>query len=72
MERFGNRFLTIFNPPDVRRINDSTERRAVTITLEQKVTGDVRELVNGHTIKSQAGQINLMLESEDVAVIPTD
>jgi hypothetical protein len=64
VERFGDRFFTIFN--------DSTERRAVTITLEQKTTGDVRELVNGHTIKSQAGQINLMLESEDVAVIQTN
>jgi hypothetical protein len=64
VERFGDRFFTIFN--------DSTERRAVTITLDQKTTSDVRELVNGHTIKSQAGQINLVFESEDVAVIQTN
>jgi len=61
VERFGDRFFTIFN--------DSTERRPVTITLEQRTTADVRELVNGHTIRLQAGQINLMLDSEDVAVI---
>jgi len=64
VERFGDRFFTIFN--------DSTERRAVTITLEQKATADVRELVNGQTIKSQAGQINLTLESEDIAVVQTN
>jgi len=64
VERFGNRLFTIFN--------DSRERRPVTITLEQKVTGDVRELVNGHTIRLQGGQINLMLESEDIVVIQTD
>ena len=52
--------------------NDSAERRAVTIALEQKTTADVRELVNGHTIRLQAGQINLMLEGEDVAVIRTN
>jgi hypothetical protein len=64
VERFGNRFFTIFN--------DSTERRAVTITLDQKTTSDVRELVNGHTTKSQGGQINLTIEGEDVAVIQTN
>lgn len=64
VERFGDKFFTI--------LNDSTERRTVTITLEQKTAGNVRELVNGHTIKLQAGQINLTLDGEDVAVIEMD
>jgi len=64
VERFGDKFFAI--------LNDSTERRTVTITLEQKTAGNVRELVNGHTIKLQAGQINLTLDGEDVAVIEMD
>lgn len=56
LERSGNGFLTIFN--------DGAELRAGTITLEQKTSSAVRELVNGHTIRSPAGQINLILKSE--------
>jgi len=61
VERFGNRFLTVFN--------DSTERRDVTITLERKAPRAARELINGRTIKFRGQQTNLTLDGEDVAVI---
>ncbi len=61
VERFGNRFLTVFN--------DSTERRAVTITLELKAPGAARELIHGRTIKFRGQQTNLTLDGGDVAVI---
>ncbi len=61
VERFGNRFLTVFN--------DSTERRAVTITLERKAPRTARELIHGRTIKFRGQQTNLTLDGGDVAVI---
>jgi hypothetical protein len=64
VERFGNRFFTIFN--------DSAERRAVTIALEQKTVSDVRELVHGQPVEWRDGTIDLTLEGDDVAVIQTN
>jgi len=61
VERFGNGFFTVFN--------DSTERRAVTITLEWKAPRAARELIHGQTLKWHDQQTSLTLDGEDVAVI---
>jgi hypothetical protein len=60
VERFGNRYLTVFN--------DSNERRTVTIRVELP-TATSRELVSGRNIAWDHGQTVLTLEPEDVAVI---
>jgi len=61
VERFGTRYLTIFN--------DSAERRTVTITLEKNAPAASRELVHGKTIMWDNGQTLLTLDGENVAVI---
>ncbi|MHC4656160.1 MAG: hypothetical protein ACYS91_14260 [Planctomycetota bacterium] len=61
VERFGSRYLTIFN--------DSAERRTVTITLEKNAPVTSRELVHGQTIKWDNGQAVITLDGENVAVI---
>ena len=61
IERFGRRYLTVFN--------DSTERCTVTITLEQNAPAASKELVHGKTLKWDKRQAILTLDGEDVAVI---
>ncbi len=61
VERFGSRYLTIFN--------DSAERRTVTITLEKKAPMVSHELVQSQTITLDNGQTTLTLNGENVAVI---
>lgn len=61
VERFGDKFLTVFN--------DSAERINTTITLEQKAPVVSHERVHNKTIDWRDGQTNLILEGEDVAVI---
>lgn len=61
VERFGDKFLTVFN--------DSTERLIATITLERKAPNASHELIRNKTIKWQDGQTNLTLDGEDVAII---
>ena len=61
VERFGSRFLTVFN--------DSAERRTVTIRLDRTPPQVASELVHGHTIRWQGQQTSLTLDGEDVAVI---
>jgi hypothetical protein len=61
IERFGNRYLTVFN--------DSSERRSVTITMEGITSATHRELVHGQKINFRNGQANFTLAAEDVAVI---
>ena len=61
VERFGSRYLTIFN--------DSDERRTVTITLEKNAPVTSRELVHGQTIKWDGRKTTLKLDGQDVAVI---
>jgi len=61
VERFGNRYLTVFN--------DSTERRTVTITIEGDAPAVSRELVSGQILKWSNGQTTITLDGEDVAVI---
>ena len=61
VERFGSRYLTIFN--------DSAERRTATITLEKNAPTTSHELVHGRTIKWDNGQTTLTLDGQNVAVI---
>ena len=61
VERFGTRFLTIFN--------DAPESRTATITLEQETARTIHELTHSKTIKSHDRQISLTIDGEDVAVI---
>jgi hypothetical protein len=61
VERFGERYVTVFN--------DSPERRTATITLEGKNPASSRELVAGRPVVWQGGKTTLTLEAEDVAVI---
>jgi hypothetical protein len=65
VERFGRRYLTVFN--------DSPERRTVTLTLDGPAAAAARELVSGKAVAWQADgagcKTALALEAEDVAVI---
>jgi hypothetical protein len=61
IERFGNKYLTVFN--------DSSQRRSVTITIEGKIPAADSELVHGQKINFRNGQATLTLDAEDVAVI---
>lgn len=61
IERFGSRYLTVFN--------DSDEPHTVTITLEKNIPLTSRELVHGQTVKWNNGKTILTLDEENVAVI---
>jgi hypothetical protein len=61
VERFGDRYLTIFN--------DSPERRTVTITIYGKTSIADHELVHGQKINYSNGKAKLALDAEDVAII---
>jgi hypothetical protein len=64
VERFGNRLFTVFN--------DSTQRRTVSITLEQNMPKVSHELVHGRIVTWRDRQTQLTLDGEDVAVIEID
>ncbi|MCP4608586.1 MAG: hypothetical protein GY845_07720 [Planctomycetes bacterium] len=61
VERFGDRYLTVFN--------DSSERRSVTIAMEGNTLASDLELVHGQKINFRNGQASFTLAAEDVAVI---
>lgn len=61
VERFGGRWLTVFN--------DSPTRRTATITLVGLKAGTARELVRGGRITLVGGKATITLEAEDVAVL---
>ncbi|KPK36109.1 MAG: hypothetical protein AMJ65_16655, partial [Phycisphaerae bacterium SG8_4] len=61
VERFGDRFFTVFN--------DSTQRRTVSITLEQDVPEVSRELVHDRTVTWRDRETQVTLDGEDVALI---
>lgn len=61
VERFGNRYLTVFN--------DSQQRRDVTIKLEGEAPKSSRELLSGRDITWRDGETALVLDAEDVAVL---
>lgn len=64
VERFGNRYLTVFN--------DSPEPRTVTLTLDGQPPASIRELLNGQRLPCPANQLTLTLPGEDVAVLDVD
>jgi hypothetical protein len=64
VERFGERYLTVFN--------DSNQQRTVTITIEGDTPAKSRELVHDMAVNWSAGKAQLALEAEDVAVIQTE
>jgi hypothetical protein len=61
VERFGEKYLTVFN--------DSREQRTVTITWEGEPRGPGRELLSGRAVQWRDGKATLELSGEDVAVI---
>jgi hypothetical protein len=61
VERFGGRYLTVFN--------DNPEPRTVTLTLAGQSPAASRELVSGQEIPVEAGKATLTLQGEDVAVL---
>jgi len=61
VERFGSRYLTVFN--------DSRDQRAATISLELPAGTSTRELIHDRAITWDDGQATLTLGPEDVAVI---
>jgi len=62
VERFGDRYLTVFN--------DSSTQQEVTITTEFDVSSTTRELVSGCEIQWNRRRTRLTLAPEDVAVLP--
>jgi len=61
LERFGDRYLTVFN--------HGSRRRTVTITLAGLAHRRSRELVTAKPVKWNEGRTSLTLGGEDVAVI---
>jgi hypothetical protein len=61
VERFGRRYLTVFN--------DSPQQRTVVITLDDNAPTGSRELVTDTTVSWQEGRATLTIAGEDVAVI---
>ena len=61
VERFGGKYLTVFN--------DSATRRTATITLVGLKAKAARELVRGGEVKFTGGKAEITLEAEDVAVL---
>ncbi|MFV1966590.1 MAG: hypothetical protein ACC628_14285, partial [Pirellulaceae bacterium] len=61
VERFGTRYLTVFN--------DSSQSREFMIELEDPAPATSHELVSGSTIRWERGKASLTLAGEDVAVL---
>ena len=61
MERFGDRYLTVFN--------DSLDRRTVSIRTELPIESSSRELLSRRPIMWNDGETTLTLDPESVAVI---
>ncbi|MBN2593370.1 MAG: hypothetical protein JXA81_07680 [Sedimentisphaerales bacterium] len=61
VERFGQKFLTIFN--------DSSERRSISITLDTRAPKTSRELIRDRTINWSNQRAELTINSEDIAII---
>lgn len=63
VERFGSRYITV--------LNDSEDAVTAHITLDSqlRVTGDVKELVQGRTLSVRDSSMELALDAGDVAVL---
>jgi hypothetical protein len=64
VERFGDRYLTLFN--------DSRQQQEVTITTEVDIKGPTRELLTGRDVVWRDKKATLTLGPEDVAVLQLD
>jgi hypothetical protein len=61
IERYGQRYLTVFN--------DTNQPQEACITVDAGTTGPVPDLVAGRTVSFQNGKATLTLGPEDVAVL---
>jgi hypothetical protein len=61
VERFGDRYLSVFN--------DSGQRRTATIRLDRSAPASSRELLTGRAVLWRDNATTLTLEPEDVAVL---
>ena len=61
VERFGEKYLTVFN--------DSPERKTATITLDGKWRTVSRELLAGQALEPRTTSVKLTLDGEDVEVL---
>ncbi len=61
VERFGTRYLTVFN--------DSPDRRTAVVRVDMQVAATSRELVSGRVVSWQEKKTTLTLDAGDVAVI---
>lgn len=61
VERFGERYLTLFN--------DSDQRQTATIRLDLPAAKSVKELVSGRPLPTANNRLRITLDAEDVAVI---
>ncbi len=61
IERFGNRYLTVFN--------DSDKSRRVTVTMDFATTGQAQELLTERAVSWHDGQLTLELDAEDIALL---
>ncbi len=61
VERFGDRYLTVFN--------DSGHGHSVTVRAEEDLESTFVEPVSGRSLTWQAGRLTLALKAEDVAVL---
>jgi len=64
VERFGEKYLTIFN--------DSPERVTATIALDGMASSSCRELISGGVLRIRDNKFSLTLEAEDVGVVKLD
>jgi len=61
VERFGERYLTVFN--------DSDEQRSVTVTVDDEGVESARDLVTSAQLPCEGGEVTVTLGAEDVALI---
>ena len=64
VERFGDRYLTVFN--------NSPERRTVSIKLERNTPKTSRELIHDRIVTWRDQRTELTIDAEDVAIIETN
>lgn len=64
VERFGDRYLTVFN--------DTDGRQVVTLTVEGNAADRISELIGGKSLVFRNRRVSISLDSEDVAVLRLD
>ncbi len=61
VERFGERYLTVFN--------DGADERSVTVTVDDQGVESARDLVTDAQLPCEGGEVTVTLGPEDVALI---